>query len=219
MTDPPRGGQSTPEMPPLAARSGSPDVAPGPEAALGPFGSELASRPHGPEFAAVFREHHDFVWRLLRHFGVPLAAVDDKVQDVFLVVYRRWADYDPASSMRSWLYGICRRVAADLRRGAARAERRLRAVPDPAPALDPDQAVAQAEAAAFVERFLDTLDHDKREVFMLAEIEYLTAPEIAEATGAKLNTVYSRLRAARALFDRAVRRFVPTRPRTHVTPR
>lgn len=191
MTERRSRGQSPLEMPPLAVPSDPAGVA--------------------PDFAAAFREHHDFVWRILRYHGVPLEAVDDKLQDVFLIVYRRWADYDPAASMRSWLFGICRRVAADLRRGTARAERRLRAVPDPPPALEPDQALAQAEAAAFVERFLASLDHDKREVFMLAEVEYLTAPEIALATGTKLNTVYSRLRAARVLFDRAARRFAPRR--------
>ncbi|PCC72535.1 RNA polymerase sigma-70 factor, ECF subfamily [Nannocystis exedens] len=200
MTDRKPGGQSPHDMPPLAARSGP-------------------SSGVAPEFAVVFREHHDFVWRILRYFGVPAEAVDDKVQDVFLVVYRRWDDFDRRSSMRSWLYGIARRVAADLRRGTMRAERRLRAVPDPSPAVEPDQALAQIEAAEFVERFLATLDDDKREVFVLAELEFLTAPEIAAATGANTNTVYSRLRAARALFDRAVRRFAPELRRTHGQPR
>ena len=46
---------------------------------------------------------------------------------------------------------------------------------------------------------------------LLAFGHQLTAPEIALATGTKLNTVYSRLRAARVLFDRAVRRFAPRR--------
>ena len=49
---------------------------------------------------------------------------------------------------------------------------------------------------------------------MLTELEYLTAPEIAEATGAKLNTVYSRLRSARALFERALKRWTPNPRRT-----
>lgn len=235
MTDRPDRGQLSPEMPPSTSPgppgatsppgpvpTARPEPLPRPVVVAdprpsGPSGPDLAGPPIA-EFAATFRQHHDYVWRVLRHFGVPLDTVDDKVQDVFLVLHRRWSDYDPNSSMRSWLYGIARRVAADLRRGSARAERRLRAVPDPPPPLDPDQAVAQAEAAAFVERFLDSLDHDKREVFMLAEIEHFTAPEIAEATGAKLNTVYSRLRAARALFDRALRRFAPT-GRPHVPPR
>lgn len=180
-----------------------------------------AARPPAPEsviapdFAAAYREHHDFVWRILRYFGVPSAALDDKVQDVFLVAYRRWADLDPTASLRSWLFGIARRVAADLRRSTVRAERRLQAVPAPTGGPGPDQVLAQAEAAAFVESFLKDLDEDKRTVFMLAEIERLTAPEIAEATGAKLNTVYSRLRAARALFDAAARDFTSDPRRNH----
>jgi RNA polymerase sigma factor (sigma-70 family) len=203
-------GQSPDEM--LSAARPSP-----PESAIAP---DLASRPPGPEFAAAYREHHDFVWRILRYFGVPSAVLDDKVQDVFLVAYRRWSDLDPTASQRSWLFGIARRVAADLRRSTVRAERRLQAVPAPTDGPGPDQLLAQAEAAAFVDSFLKDLDEDKRTVFMLAEIERLTAPEIAEATGAKLNTVYSRLRAARALFEAAARDFTSNRHRdprrTHV---
>ena len=48
-----------------------------------------------------------------------------------------------------------------------------------------------------LDRILGTLDEDKRAVFVLVEIEEMSAPEAAEALGAKVNTVYSRLRAAR----------------------
>lgn len=201
MTDRPVGGQSPAEKMLSVARPSPPDPA------------------VAPDFAGAYREHHDFVWRILRYFGVPHAALDDKLQDVFLVAYRRWDDLDPTASLRSWLFGIARRVAADLRRSTVRAERRLQAVPAPSPGPGPEQHVARAEAAAFVESFLESLDEDKRAVFMLAEIERLTAPEIAEATGARLNTVYSRLRAARALFEAAARDFNgPARDprRTHV---
>ncbi len=170
--------------------------------------SRLALVPEPPDpglnFAAVYREHHAFVWRILRHLGGPPAQVDDRLQDVFLVVYRRWDSYDPASSMRSWLYGIARRVAADQHRGDRRSERRLQAVPTPNPEPGPEQLLARAEAADFVDQFLAGLDEDKREVFVLAEVEHLGAPEIAAATGVKLNTLYSRLRAARYLFAGAI---------------
>jgi len=43
-------------------------------------------------------------------------------------------------------------------------------------------------------------------VFVLAELEQMSAPEIAEATGLKLNTVYSRLRLARAEMEKALER-------------
>jgi RNA polymerase sigma-70 factor (ECF subfamily) len=51
-----------------------------------------------------------------------------------------------------------------------------------------------------------TLDADKREVLVLVELEELSAPEVSELLGVKLNTVYSRLRAARAAFDAALSR-------------
>jgi len=51
------------------------------------------------------------------------------------------------------------------------------------------------------------MDSDKREVFVLAEIEELSVVEIADVLGANLNTVYSRLRSARQVFERALERF------------
>jgi RNA polymerase sigma-70 factor (ECF subfamily) len=49
--------------------------------------------------------------------------------------------------------------------------------------------------------------HDaRREVFVLAELEQMTVPEIAELVGENVNTVYGRLRTARREFELAVRR-------------
>lgn len=168
-----------------------------------------------PAFAAAYREQHAFVWRILRHLGVPPAQLDDRLQDVFLVVYRRWNSYDPAVSVRSWLYGIARRVAADQHRGDRRSARRLEAVPAPSPGPGPEQLMAEAQAADFVDQFLADLDAERREVFVLAEVEHMSAPEIAAATGVKLNTVYSRLRVARELFAKAVERRIRAERGSH----
>jgi len=64
--------------------------------------------------------------------------------------------------------------------------------------------VTRAEEVRLLHRILDRLDDDKRAVFVLAELEQMTAPEIAEALSVNLNTVYSRLRAARAAFEDAL---------------
>jgi RNA polymerase sigma-70 factor (ECF subfamily) len=56
-------------------------------------------------------------------------------------------------------------------------------------------------------RLLGELDPLKREVFVLAELEEMTAPEIAEAIGIPLNTAYSRLRVARQEFEDAFARY------------
>ncbi|WP_434427805.1 RNA polymerase sigma factor [Nannocystis pusilla] len=159
----------------------------------------------GASFEALFREHFGFVYRNLRRLGVPPAAVEDAVQEVFLVVLRR--PDAPITSVRGWLYGIARRIAWRQRRSAGRQNRLAQALADEAPrALDGAVAVAEREAAALLERFLGRLDEDKRAVFLLAELEQMTAPEIARALEVKENTVYSRLRAARQEFDRTFAR-------------
>jgi RNA polymerase sigma-70 factor (ECF subfamily) len=50
---------------------------------------------------------------------------------------------------------------------------------------------------------LDKLDEDKRMVLLLVEVEGMTAPEVAQAWKLPVNTVYSRLRRARAEFSAA----------------
>ncbi len=158
-----------------------------------------------PEFSAIYRAQFAFVWRILRRLGVPPEALEDAAQDVFLVVHRRWTSYDPKVPIRSWLFGITRRVAADARKRLHRAASRTQNNVDTERLGDPNDSAAKAEASDFVAQFLDTLDEDKRAVFFLADIEGLTAPEIGAALGVNLNTIYARLRAARIRFQAARR--------------
>ena len=158
------------------------------------------------DFAQLYARHHAYVWRILRRLGVPDAALEDATQDVFVVVHRRRDSLDPDASVRSWLFGIARRVAADLHRGNRRLRRRLEAVPEAPPAPPLDEEVSRAEAADFVRRFLERLDDGHRMVFVLADVEGLTAPEISDAMQIPVNTVYSRLRSTRKKFERAVSR-------------
>jgi RNA polymerase sigma-70 factor (ECF subfamily) len=159
-----------------------------------------------PEFAHLYHRHHGFVWRILRRLGVPPAGLDDAAQEVFVVVHRRRDALQADAPVRSWLFGIARRVASDVHRGQHRRQRKHDALP-PTPDAPPlDDALARSEAAEFVRGFLERLDEGHRMVFVLADIEGMTAPEIAEALELKLNTVYSRLRKARLDFERAVAR-------------
>lgn len=164
----------------------------------------------GPEehaqrgFATVYYAYFDLVWRILRRLGVPYDQLEDAAQDVFLVLHRRLPGLDPQISLRSWLFGTARRVASDFRRGLRRHERRIQAFAVVHTHQPRERVAERAEAADFVQRFLDSLDNDKRMVFILADLEGFTAPEISQALDVKLNTVYSRLRAARAEFERAI---------------
>jgi RNA polymerase sigma-70 factor (ECF subfamily) len=156
-------------------------------------------------FTALYEEHFAFVWRVLRHLGVPPAGLDDAAQDVFVVVHRRLADFQGRSAERTWIYGITRRVAREHRERAARyALPPVEAVPSVG--RGPHDQLVDKQAALEVARFLAELDDDKREVFLLAELEQLPAPNIAAMLDLGVNTVYSRLRLARERFAAFVAR-------------
>ena len=163
------------------------------------------------DFESIYREHFRFVWRTVRRLGVQGALVDDVVQEVFLVVHRRLADFEGRSSAKTWLYGIVRRVISDQRRTARRkpggvdgSDGEIERAVDPE--LGPEASAEQAERVRLLHRILAELDDDKREVFVLAELEGLTGAEIAEALDVNPNTLASRLRAARREFEAALDR-------------
>lgn len=157
------------------------------------------------DLARVYERHADFVWRIVRRMGIEDAAVEDVMHDVFVIVHRRLPEYDGRSSMRTWLYHIARGAVSNRRRGRQREARRLELVrPAPTEAPDPERETARKQAAEFVRAFVEELDEDKRRIFELADIEGVSVPEAARLCGIKLNTAYSRLRAARQRFQRAV---------------
>src|SRR5688500_1449956 len=78
---------------------------------------------------AVYRDHFDYVWRLLVAFGVDESAREDAAHDVFIVVHNKLPDYDGSSAITTWLFGIVRRVAANARRRASRTRERRYARP------------------------------------------------------------------------------------------
>lgn len=165
-----------------------------------------------PTFDELYDAHVELLWRNARRLGVGDDAVDDVIQQVFLVVHRRLPELAMTGSEKAWLFGVLLRVVRDHKRSLRRkSPHRFFAMTDPETLADdrgrqPDESFARGEAAALVQRWLGALDDDKREVFILAELEQLTAREIGEAIGANPSTVYSRLRAARLAFEAAAAR-------------
>ena len=160
-----------------------------------------SAAPEHRRLADVFQENHDFVWRVVASMGTPAGLVDDIVQEVFIVVARKLPTYEERGTLRAWLAAIVRRVLADQRKKAARASARERAAWTPVVYGDPERTLARREGAAVVQRFINELPEAQAEVFVLMELEGLSAPEVAGALGLKVNTVYSRLRLARRRFD------------------
>ena len=163
-------------------------------------------------FEDVYENHVEFVFRNAQRLGVTDGALDDVVQQVFLVVHRRLSEVAEDAPIKAWVFGILTHVVRDYRRALRRKSPHNSAPPiDPATLAEPAgrgpfDALARSEALEVVIGLLQELSDDKREIFVLSELEQLTAQEISELIGVNASTVYSRLRAARQDFERAVER-------------
>jgi len=181
-------------------------------AGLGSDSARIAERPTAvPGFRSLYENYFDFVWTCTRRLGVPVDAIDDVVQEIFIVVHARLPTVERPASLRSWLYSVVRRTVSTYHRSRhARAARETHqpsadAQASPMQPSPLDLAVLSDELK-LLWRLLDEIDGRKREVLVLAEIEQMTMPEIAQAVGIPLNTAYSRLRAARQEFNEAFAR-------------
>jgi len=209
---------TTPPSADVSSRSTTPPLADVPSRSTTP---PLADVPSGesaaraPTFEDVYEAHVDFVWRMVCRLGVRTHAAEDVVQEVFLAVHRRLAEFEGRSSVKTWLVGIVRLILLERRRSMR--HKALDQTPDSAAAADvdaiedvctesPHERAAHAEAVRLLHELLDGLDEDKREVFVLVELEQMPAVEVASALGVNVNTVYSRLRLAREKFNAALAR-------------
>jgi RNA polymerase sigma factor (sigma-70 family) len=166
---------------------------------------DVGERPDEAGFERVYRDHYAFVWRCARRMGVATHDLDDVLQDTFVAAYRRFDSWDRRSRATTWLFGILRNVLRNRSRGQRRHDRRLAALTHVEQGHTAPRGELAGEtllAGQLLRSFLATLDHDKRAVFVLAELEGHTALEIGRALAISHNTASSRLRLARAAFDR-----------------
>lgn len=160
-----------------------------------------------PAFEDIYRDHVRFVWRTVRRLGVNEADVEDACQRVFEVVHRQLPEFRGDAKITTWIFEIVRRVVSDHRRSAYERRRELHASEvDVAQAPGQERAVAERQARAMLDELLGELDEDKRVVFVLCELEGMAVKDVAELVQAPVQTVYSRLHAARERLERGARR-------------
>lgn len=174
---------------------------------------------------AIYAEFFPLVWRNLRRLGVPADTLDDAVQDVFLVVYRRLDEFLGKSTLGTWIFGIVLRVAKDYRRAARRHAVKVSRFAEECETrypsgLCPARAAESREANLLVHRALQGLDDEVRAVFVLIELEQLSLRETAAVMKVSVSTCQRRLRQAHAEFEAALRELLPPTPgeKTHGTP-
>jgi RNA polymerase sigma-70 factor (ECF subfamily) len=162
--------------------------------------------PAMPPFAVVYQQYLDFVWSSVRHLGIGSESIDDVVQEVFIVIHAKLHTLRQPEALRSWIYGVVRRTVSTHRRAqrvketSGAAYQKLEASAGSA-STTPLEVAEQNAQLELLSSLLAEIDEPKREIFILAELQEMTVPEIAEALEIPLNTAYSRLRAARQAFE------------------
>ena len=165
-------------------------------------------------FRAIHDAHFRLVWSSLRRLGAREADLLDLAQKVFLTAYLKLPEFEGRSSVGTWIFGICQRVASDYRKSA----HIRREVPLDATEIDDFSSTFQdlgagldaQQRARTAENILARLPESQRLAFVLYELEDMPARDIAELLGTSVGTVRSRLRLARRAFAREVDRSTPS---------
>ncbi len=147
------------------------------------------------------------VWRAARRAGIDPADVEDVVHAVFLALPRIAASYDGRASCRAWLCGIAVRFALRHRRGLGRFRRMLASFAETVTGRNsrhPEQEARETEELSRLERALGQLSEKKRAVFVLVELEELSAEEAAKLLEIPAATVRTRLYHARKELQAAL---------------
>ncbi|HVY26479.1 MAG TPA: RNA polymerase sigma factor [Polyangiaceae bacterium] len=161
-----------------------------------------------PTFDEVYAETFRSVWAGAKRLRVPANAVDDVVQEVFVAVHRQLGTFR-GGHLKAWVFSFLVRAVSNYRRTCQRkgAGHALASAVD-----DPDSIVAsgespldrllQREAAEVLRQVLDNLGEARASLFVMSEVQGMTAPEISSVTDANLSTVYGRIRAMRIELNR-----------------
>lgn len=155
---------------------------------------------------ALLEKHQARVFR----FGLKMCRspedAEDVLQDTLLSMARGVRDFRGASSISTWLFTIARSFCIKKRRRSKFAPEQERSHdaelgsegnPLVDPGQSPDQALDRKRLEQALEQAIGRLEPIYREVLLLRDVEGLTAAEVAEVLGVRVQAVKSRLHRAR----------------------
>ena len=151
----------------------------------------------------LVRRYSPLVYRLALRMLREAQAAEDATQEVFMAVHRAIDSHDPTRPLAPWLaritYNGCLKRLARTRRSADK-ELVLEAedIPDPGPAVSPENLASRQQRSEQIEQALDRLSAQDRGLIVMRYREGFSDSEISHATGMPVGTVKTRLHRARS---------------------
>ena len=152
----------------------------------------------------------DDVYTLARYLLRDASDAEDAVKECYLRALKHFDSYR-GPAMKPWLFAILRNVCKAEYARRAHSPSAIDDVPEAAeqaPMWHENEATPESEVlrkrdATAIRRLVEALAEPFKEAFVLREINQLSYREIAEAVGAPIGTVMSRLARARAMLRTA----------------
>lgn len=157
--------------------------------------------------ADLYERHRGPLTVFLRLYTTDSGLIEEVVQDTMVAVWKGAGRFASRSSVRSWMFAIARRRAADVLRRKSlpvEGEDALLWSADPRPG--PEQRVLAGEAEDAMVAVIAGLPEIHREVLMLVFIHELSYREAADVVGVPVGTIKSRLNTARSMVRKRVRK-------------
>jgi RNA polymerase sigma-70 factor, ECF subfamily len=165
-----------------------------------------------PNLEALFREHHDRIFRTAHRITGSIVDAEDVLQTVFLKLSRRQGEFDLEPSPGSYLHRAAINVSLDL----LRQRRRSASIPideialnmTTGPGFSPESQSANSELRGAIRRAISKLGERSAEMFVLKYFEGYENREIAEIMGTSALVVGVLLHRARARVKKEMRDFL-----------
>jgi RNA polymerase sigma-70 factor (ECF subfamily) len=166
-------------------------------------------------FDTIFRAHYSGLCEYGKAVCGSLEAAEELVQDVFMWIWTRRANWVVTGSVRGYLYGAVRNRALNWLRHDRRATSRWTmswASGDVVPGMgrgpvSTERAMAASEVDAAVAKAIARLPARCREVYTLRWYHDLTYTEIAQALGISPRTVDGQIVKATRIMRKVLSRF------------
>jgi RNA polymerase sigma-70 factor, ECF subfamily len=166
--------------------------------------TETAPRLSSAELARTLRPD---LLRFLERYVGDAAEAEDLVQETLARVDRGLAGFVGKSSVKTWVFSIATRVAADYLRKPDRRAKIVEIDETSGVMADDDSAEQRLiadEMSACVREVIESLPEDYRAALILHEMQGLTAEDTAVVCGTSLATAKIRIHRARARLKAAL---------------